>query len=69
MHRIGRSGRFGNKGAAFNLVTGSAEQEIVDKIAAHYSHPIPSVKYDDEEAFQTVLEEAGLLSPEEEDDD
>ena len=68
LHRIGRSGRFGNKGAAFNLVTGHAEQEIVDKIAAHYAHPIPEVQYDDDDAFLGVLEEAGLLSKEEEDD-
>lgn len=29
LHRIGRSGRFGRKGAAFNLVTGAKVQSLL----------------------------------------
>lgn len=29
LHRIGRSGRFGRKGAAFNLVTGDAVSGVI----------------------------------------
>jgi ATP-dependent RNA helicase DDX19/DBP5 len=60
MHRIGRSGRFGRKGAAFNLVCGGEERRVVDAIAAHFNHPIPSVPYDREEAFDEVVKQAGL---------
>lgn len=62
LHRIGRSGRFGRKGAAFNLVTGEAENRILDQIADYFKHTIPEVPYDDEEAFEEVLKEAGLTT-------
>lgn len=60
LHRIGRSGRFGRKGAAFNLVTGEAEARVVDQIAAYFQHNIPEVPYDDEDRFVEVLKKAGL---------
>lgn len=62
LHRIGRSGRFGRKGAAFNLVTGEAENRILDQIAEYFKHSIPEVPYDDDEAFEEVLKEAGLTT-------
>lgn len=62
LHRIGRSGRFGRKGAAFNLVTGEAENRIMDQIADYFKHTIPEVPYDDDEAFEEVLKEAGLTT-------
>ncbi|KAI7839653.1 hypothetical protein COHA_006462 [Chlorella ohadii] len=60
LHRIGRSGRFGRKGAAFNLVTGDAERRVVDEIQAYFKHDIPEVPYDDEDQFVSVLKKAGL---------
>ena len=66
LHRIGRSGRFGKKGAAFNLLLGSDEKAVLDSIADHFDHPVPEVKFDDDDAFEHVLEEAGLMSKEEE---
>ena len=60
LHRIGRSGRFGRKGAAFNLVCGPSEAAILDEIARYFNHDIPSVPWNDEEAFSRVLKEAGL---------
>ena len=60
LHRIGRSGRFGRKGAAFNLVTGQAEAAVLDAIADYFRHDIPTVQLDDEDAFVAVLKEAGL---------
>jgi len=64
LHRIGRSGRFGKKGAAFNLLLGSDEKSVMDKIADHFDHPVPEVKFEDDDAFERVLEEAGLMSKE-----
>jgi ATP-dependent RNA helicase DDX19/DBP5 len=66
LHRIGRSGRFGKKGAAFNLLLGADERAVLDSIADHFDHPVPEVKFEDDDAFETVLEEAGLMSKEEE---
>lgn len=60
MHRIGRSGRFGRKGAAFNLVCGSEERRVLDSIARHFDREVPAVPFSDEEAFERVLREAGL---------
>lgn len=52
MHRIGRSGRFGRKGAAFNLTGDDRERRHVELIAQHFNHPIQGVQWDDEEAFE-----------------
>lgn len=54
MHRIGRSGRFGRKGAAFNLMCDARERAHVEQIAGHFNHPIQAVQWDDEEAFEKV---------------
>lgn len=61
LHRIGRSGRFGRKGAAFNLVTGSAEIAVINEIADYFKIEIPEVTWDDEDKFMDLLKEAGLL--------
>ena len=61
MHRIGRSGRFGRKGAAFNLVTqNSKEVKVLDQISSHFHRDVKDVTYDDDDAFEEVLKEAGL---------
>lgn len=60
LHRIGRSGRFGRKGAAFNLISGDQEAELLQSIADYFQRPIPDVKHDDEEEFLAVLKDAGL---------
>lgn len=60
LHRIGRSGRFGRKGAAFNLVTGATEIQVLDSIADYFNHTITEVPHDDEDKFSDVLIEAGL---------
>ncbi|KAK9798531.1 hypothetical protein WJX73_010421 [Symbiochloris irregularis] len=60
LHRIGRSGRFGRKGAAFNFVCGDMEKRILEEIHKYFNHEIPEVKHDDEDRFVEVLQEAGL---------
>lgn len=60
LHRIGRSGRFGRKGAAFNLVTGVAENAVIDEIADYFKIEIPDLPHDDDEKFRELLKEAGL---------
>lgn len=61
LHRIGRSGRFGRKGAAFNLVTGPTENAIVDEIADYFKIEIPELPWDDDDRFVDFMQEAGLL--------
>eukprot|EP01025_Chloroclados_australasicus_P044177 TRINITY_DN4766_c1_g1_i1.p1 TRINITY_DN4766_c1_g1~~TRINITY_DN4766_c1_g1_i1.p1 ORF type:complete len:535 (-),score=43.45 TRINITY_DN4766_c1_g1_i1:518-1948(-) len=66
LHRIGRSGRFGRPGAAFNLLgSGYTDGDVMDSIEKYFSHEIPEVRYGDEEQFKQVLIEAGLMQPEE----
>lgn len=60
LHRIGRSGRFGRKGAAFNLLVTRQDEQNLDKIARHFNRHIPEVPWDDDDAFENVLKEAGL---------
>lgn len=60
LHRIGRSGRFGRKGAAFNLITGEQERAQLDQIQEYFQHTIPEVPHNDEDRFVEVLKEAGL---------
>ncbi|KAI5067234.1 hypothetical protein GOP47_0017762 [Adiantum capillus-veneris] len=60
LHRIGRSGRFGRKGAAFNLLVSAADEENLNQISQYFSRDIPEVPWDDDEAFEKVLKEAGL---------
>eukprot|EP00884_Botryococcus_braunii_P018155 jgi/Botrbrau1/5022/Bobra.0396s0036.1 len=60
LHRIGRSGRFGRRGAAFNLICGPAEKGVLDAIQDYFQVDIPEVPHDDEDAFLDVLKKAGL---------
>ncbi|XP_057818251.1 DEAD-box ATP-dependent RNA helicase 38 [Cryptomeria japonica] len=60
LHRIGRSGRFGRKGAAFNFLTDERDEQTMKKIERHFQREVPEVPWDDEEAFETVLKDAGL---------
>ena len=49
MHRIGRSGRFGLKGASFNMLYGRGEHSIDDQISRHFNKDIKTVPHDDDE--------------------
>lgn len=71
LHRIGRSGRFGRKGAAFNFVnTGQHSRkhmpdvDVIEEISRYFKRDIPAITADDEEAFIRVLEDAGLAEQE-----
>jgi ATP-dependent RNA helicase DDX19/DBP5 len=72
LHRIGRSGRFGRKGAAFNFIDTEKylkpgdlpDSEIMDSISRYFNKDIPSVPADDEDAFIQALEDAGLATKE-----
>jgi ATP-dependent RNA helicase DDX19/DBP5 len=44
LHRIGRSGRFGRKGAAFNLIANDRDERNVNLIEQHFNRVIPEVR-------------------------
>ncbi|KAI8463732.1 MAG: P-loop containing nucleoside triphosphate hydrolase protein [Monoraphidium minutum] len=60
LHRIGRSGRFGRKGAAFNLICGEQDGLLMREVGEYFNKPIPEVAHDDEDGFIEVLNQAGL---------
>uniref|UniRef100_A0A7N0UZE4 RNA helicase n=1 Tax=Kalanchoe fedtschenkoi TaxID=63787 RepID=A0A7N0UZE4_KALFE len=61
LHRIGRAGRFGRKGAIFNLMCTNADRRIIEQIENHFRISIEEVDLQSEKAFETALEKAGLL--------
>jgi ATP-dependent RNA helicase DDX19/DBP5 len=60
LHRIGRSGRFGRKGAAFNLLVTDQDERNLRKIEQHFNTMISDVAWDDDNAIEKVLKDAGL---------
>jgi len=60
LHRIGRSGRFGRKGAAFNLLVNEQDERNLRKIERHFNKMIPDVAWDDDNGIEQVLKDAGL---------
>ncbi|WOK97201.1 LOS4 [Canna indica] len=41
LHRVGRTGRFGSQGAAFNLLCTDRDRSVMEKIERHFQHQIP----------------------------
>ncbi|XP_022182471.1 ATP-dependent RNA helicase DDX19A-like [Myzus persicae] len=46
IHRIGRTGRFGKKGIAINLVSDSSDHSVLKKIEEHFGKPIECLNTD-----------------------
>jgi ATP-dependent RNA helicase DDX19/DBP5 len=68
LHRIGRSGRFGNKGVAFNFVDrmyhhkgNRSDLDVMQEIELYFDKEVIEVPANDEDAFIAVLEDAGLM--------
>ncbi|KAK9058818.1 hypothetical protein SSX86_023661 [Deinandra increscens subsp. villosa] len=61
LHRIGRAGRFGRKGAVFNLLCGDRDNMIMEKIERHFNHYVTEVpSWTSEDDFRDALKKAGL---------
>ncbi|RVW47949.1 DEAD-box ATP-dependent RNA helicase 38 [Vitis vinifera] len=61
LHRIGRAGRFGRKGAVFNLLCSDKDNILISKIENHFGvqiAEIPSWQNDDD--FEAAMKDAGL---------
>ncbi|XP_047327612.1 DEAD-box ATP-dependent RNA helicase 38-like [Impatiens glandulifera] len=62
LHRVGRAGRFGRKGAVFNLLCGERDSMIMDKIEKHFNTSVPEISsWTSDQGFQEALKKAGLL--------
>ncbi|XP_020273955.1 DEAD-box ATP-dependent RNA helicase 38-like [Asparagus officinalis] len=62
LHRIGRAGRFGRKGAAFNLLCTERDKIVMEKIERHFNSVVREVpNWRSDEDFEAALKDAGLL--------
>ncbi|KAM7496588.1 hypothetical protein LguiA_021002 [Lonicera macranthoides] len=62
LHRIGRAGRFGRKGAIFNLLCDNRDKMLMQKIEQHFNYPVTQVpSWKSDEDFENALKKAGLL--------
>ncbi|WOK97199.1 DEAD-box ATP-dependent RNA helicase 38-like isoform X1 [Canna indica] len=62
LHRVGRTGRFGSKGAVFNFLCTDRDRSVMEKIERHYQHQIPEIpNWRSDEDFESALKDAGLL--------
>lgn len=62
LHRIGRAGRYGRKGAFFTFVMEGRDQMILDKIDSYFGTKITEVPpSNSEEDFKAAMKVAGLL--------
>ncbi|CAO2839444.1 unnamed protein product [Amaranthus hypochondriacus] len=62
LHRVGRAGRFGRKGAVFNLISDDRDDMIMGKIENHFGAKVVEVpSFESDEDFEAALKDAGLL--------
>ncbi|KAJ0255274.1 DEAD-box ATP-dependent RNA helicase 38 [Hirschfeldia incana] len=63
LHRVGRAGRFGRKGAVFNLLLDDRrDREVMEKIERYFEAQVKEIKsWNSEEEYKSALKEAGLL--------
>ncbi|KAK4765915.1 hypothetical protein SAY87_007557 [Trapa incisa] len=62
LHRIGRAGRFGRKGAVFNLICSDRDHALIAKIENHFATSIAEVApWDNVDQYKKALIDAGLL--------
>lgn len=54
LHRIGRTGRFGKKGIAINLVSGDADYNILKQIENHFCIKINNLNTDDADDMEKL---------------
>ncbi|KAJ4851118.1 DEAD-box ATP-dependent RNA helicase 38 [Turnera subulata] len=62
LHRIGRAGRFGRRGAIFNFIMLDRDREVMRKIESYFNTQVAEVpSWDRDEDFEEALKAAGLL--------
>ncbi|KAI3923059.1 hypothetical protein MKW92_041756 [Papaver armeniacum] len=62
LHRCGRAGRFGRKGAVFNLLCTQKEHMLMGKIENHFQNNIVEISdWQNNNEFESALKAAGLI--------
>ncbi|KAI3832186.1 hypothetical protein MKX03_012745 [Papaver bracteatum] len=62
LHRCGRAGRFGRKGAVFNLLCTQTEHMLMGKIENHFQNNIVEISdWQNNDEFESALKAAGLI--------
>lgn len=62
LHRVGRAGRFGRKGAVFNLLCGDRDMQLMEKIEKYFDCQIAVVNsWKSDVDFEDALKKAGLV--------
>ncbi|GAB2277922.1 DEAD-box ATP-dependent RNA helicase 38 [Dionaea muscipula] len=62
LHRVGRAGRFGRKGAVFNLLCDDRDYKLMEKIENYFTIKVSQVaSWNSDEDFVAALKEAKLL--------
>lgn len=54
LHRIGRTGRFGKKGIAINLVSGDTDYKVLKQIEDHFCKPIECLNTDNADDMEKL---------------
>ncbi|KEH15937.1 DEAD-box RNA helicase family protein, partial [Medicago truncatula] len=60
-HRVGRAGRFGRKGAVFNLICDERDEKLMSKIENHFGNHVTEVRQKCVEDYKDAFKKAGLL--------
>ncbi|KAI3989247.1 hypothetical protein MKX01_031533 [Papaver californicum] len=62
LHRCGRAGRFGRKGAVFNLLCTHRDHMLMEKIENHFKNNIVEISdWQNNDEFESALKAAGLI--------
>lgn len=62
LHRVGRAGRFGRKGAVFNLLCSDRDRSVMQQIERYFNCQIAEVgSWNSDEGFEDALKKAGLI--------
>jgi Helicase conserved C-terminal domain len=64
LHRIGRTGRFGRKGTAINLVDNDASMNILQSIERHFSKSISNRTNSSSTTATTMMIQQAMADPE-----
>ncbi len=59
MHRVGRTGRFGDKGIAINLIEEKTDLELIHKIEEYYKNSIETLEESGLEKVNEILQRIG----------
>lgn len=59
LHRVGRTGRFGDKGIAINLIEENKDLDLIHKIEEYYKNSIETLEENGLEKVNEILQKIG----------